>query len=309
MGLKTRKTIIVAAVESSYGVDEAPLGSDAILVSEPTITPLAGNTVSRNNARPYLGNNQQIHVGSHVQVSFKVEVAGGGAVDAPPQWSPLLQACGWSETVNAATDVTFSPISGAEPSLTLYFFRDGQKHAMTGARGTVSVEFGRDAIPYLNFAFTGLWQDPSSVADPTPDFTGWQTPILVSNVNTPTVSLHGYDCILEGLTLDMAVDVQHSDRPNEEVVQIVDRQPGGSINFVAPTLATQNFFTTAKVNTLGALQIVHGTAAGNTVTINVPRAQLLQPTYADANGETTLQANLSLIPTDAGNDEVTIVTT
>lgn len=309
MALKTRKTIVVAAIEASYGVDQAPLGSDAMLISNPSITPLAGSTVSRDNARPYLGNDQQIHVGSHVQVSFRVEIAGGGAVDTPPQWSALLQACGFTESVNAATDVTFAPMSGAEPSLTLYFFRDGQKHAMVGARGTVSIEFGRDGLPYFNFTFTGIWVDPASVADPTPDFTGWQTPLPVSRVNTPTVQLQGHDCILENLTLDMAVQVQHSDRPNEEVVNIVDRQPGGSVNFIAPTLATQNFFTTAKANTLGALSVVHGTAAGNIVTISAPNAQLLQPTYSDANGETTLQANLSLIPSSAGNDEISIVTT
>lgn len=309
MGLKTRKTIILAAVEASYGVDEAPLGSDAILVTEPTITPLAGGTVSRNNARPYLGNSQQIHVNTHVQVSFQVEIAGGGAADTPAPWSILLQACGGDESINAGTSVVNGLISGSEPSLTLYFFRDGQKHALVGAHGSVSLEFSRDNIPYYNFTFTGMWVDPSSVTDPTPDFTGWQTPLPVTNVNTPTVSLHGYACILESLSIDLGVDVQHADRPNEKRVSIVDRQPAGSISFIAPALSVQNFFTAAKANTLGALQIVHGTTAGNIVTLDAPQVQLLEPTYGDANGETLIQANLALIPTDAGNDELTITTT
>lgn len=310
MALKTRKTIVVAAVEASYGVDESPVGSDAILISEPTITPLAGSTVSRNNAKPYLGNDQQIHVGSHVQVGFKCEIAGaGGVVDDVPQWATLLRGCGFAGSINAGVDYSLSPISENEESLTLYFFRDGQKHAMLGARGSVSIDFNRDSIPYFNFTFTGLWVDPATVAAPTPDFTGWTVPLPVSNVNTPTVSLAGYDCILESLSLDMAIQVQHSDRPNQERVSIVDRQPGGSINFVAPLLSTENFFTSAKANTLSALSIVHGTAVGNTVAISVPRAQLLQPTYGDSSGEVTLQASLSLIPSDTGNDEITITTT
>ena len=49
MALYTRKTIIVAATESTYGTDATPAGSDAILVTEPTITPMMGNTVERNN--------------------------------------------------------------------------------------------------------------------------------------------------------------------------------------------------------------------------------------------------------------------
>ena len=101
MSLKTRKTIILAKVETTYGTDATPDGTNnAILVTEPTITPLAGSTVSRNNARTYLGNNQHIHVGSHVQCSFKVELAGGGAVDTAPPWGELLEGCGMAETVN-----------------------------------------------------------------------------------------------------------------------------------------------------------------------------------------------------------------
>lgn len=309
MGLKTRKTIILAAVEASYGVDEAPLGSDAILVTEPTIIPLAGGTVSRNNARPHHGSSQQIHVNTHVQVSFQVEIAGGGAVDTEPPWGRLLKACGWDGAPDAGVNYAFSLISENEPSLTIYFFRDGQKHAMVGARGTVSIAFNGNNLPYFNFTFTGMWVDPSSVADPTPDFTGWQTPLPVSNVNTPTVSIYGYACVLESLSIDLSVDASHKDRPNETNVPIVERQPAGSISFVAPALSVQNFFTAARNNTLGALQIVHGTTAGNIVTLDAPQVQLLEPTYGDANGETLIQANLALIPTDAGNDELTITTT
>ncbi|MCG8004699.1 MAG: hypothetical protein JAY88_14765 [Candidatus Thiodiazotropha lotti] len=310
MGLKTKKSIVVAALEANYGVDENPGGADAVLISKPKITPLAAGTVSRDNSRPYLGNDQQIHVGVHVQVGFMVEIAGAdGAVDDEPPWAILLKACGFTGAPNVGVDYTVTPISDNEPSLTLYFFQDDQKHAMLGARGTVSIEFNKNSIPYFNFQFKGLWVDPETVSAPTPNFNGWAEPIDVSRVNTPTVTLGGYDCILEQLTLNMAVKVEHSDRPNEEVVKVVDRTPAGSIKFVAPVLSTENFFTSAKANTLSALQIVHGTASGNIVSINVPRAQLLQPDYGDADGEVTLDANLSLIPTDAGNDEISIVTT
>lgn len=310
MALKTRKTIILAKVESTYGTDATPDGTNnAILVSEPSITPLAGGTVSRNNARPYLGASQEIHVGSHVMVSFKCEIAGGGGVDTPPPWGVLLEGCGMAETINASTSVEYDPISASEDSLTIYFHRDGQKHALTGARGTFTVEINKNAIPYLNFSFTGIYNAPASTADPTPVFTAWQTPIPVSNTNTPTVALHSYDCILESCTIDMGIQIQHSDRPNEEVVNLLDRDVGGSITFSAPTLTAKNFYTIAKANTLSTLSLVHGTATGNIVTISSDYVQLLNPTYGDVNGETTLQANLKFVPSDSGNDEIQITTT
>lgn len=310
MSLKTRKTIIVAATESTYGVDATPAGSDAILVSEPTITPLAGNTVERNNVQPHFGAFQQIHVGSHVMVQFRVEIAGNATEDTAPLWGKLLEASAFAETINTGTDIDYDPTSteASIDSLTLYFFRDGQKHAMTGARGTVTLEFTKQQLPYFNFTFTGLWVDPASVADPTPVFTGWVTPIPVSNVNTPTVQLHGEDIILESLSIDIGNSVIHDDRPNEEAVKINDRQVTGSISFVAPTLSTKNYFTTAKANTLGALTLQHGTADGNKVTISSSTVQILQPTYADVNGETVINANLVFVPSASGDDEIQITT-
>jgi hypothetical protein len=308
MALYTRKTIIVAAVESTYGVDATPTGSDAILVSEPTITPLAGNTVERNNARPYLGGFQQIHVGTHVMMQFSVELAGNPTEDTAPKWGNLLEGCAFVETINTGTDIDYDPTSAAASmeSLTFYFFRDGQKHAMTGARGTFTLNYPKNDLPRFTFSFTGIWVDPASVADPTPDFSGWQTPIEVSNANTPTVSLHGQDIILESLNIDCGNTVVHHDRPNEEAVKITDRAMTGSIVFQAPTLTTYNYFTTVKANTLGALSIQHGTADGNKVTAGGPQVQILQPTYSDVDGETMISANLSIIPTSSGDDDFQI---
>lgn len=306
MALKSRKTLILAKVEVTEGTDVTPDGTnDAILVSNVSLTPLAGDTVSRDNMRSYLGNSQQIHVGSHVQVSFDVEVAGSGTAATPPPWGPLLEGCGMEETIT--TSVAYTPISTGEDSMTMYIHKDGQKHAMVGARGTFSINLSKAGIPKISFTFTGLWVDPASASDPTPVFTAFQSPIPVSLVNTPTVTLGGYDAILENVSMDMAIQVVHSDRPNEEKVSITDRQPSGNISFIAPALSDKNYFTIAKANTEQVMQIIHGTAAGNIVTFDTPKAQVLQPTYGDINGEVSLQAGLALNP-DSGDDELTITT-
>ncbi|MEW8027848.1 MAG: phage tail tube protein [Candidatus Thiodiazotropha sp.] len=301
-----RKTLILAAVETVPGVDEVPTATDAIVIADPNITPLAGSTVSRNNTRPFLGNNQHIHVGSHVMMDFKVEVAGsGGAVDDEPMWGRLLRGCGMPGAPNAGVSYDFTPDSDSTDTLTLYFFKDGQFHPMIGARGTFSIEIGKNQIPYFNFTFTGLWVDPSSAANPVPVYSQ-PTPLPVSNVNTPTVSLHAHDAVLENLTINYGNQVVHSDRPNEEIVRITDRATDGNISLVAPALSVKNFFTTAKANALGAMSIVHGITATNIVSFSSSRAQILSPTYGDANGEATLQAGMSFIPTDAGDDELLI---
>lgn len=307
MALKFRKKVILAKVESTYGVDAAPTGSaNAILVHALEISPMEGDTISRDLVRPTLGNDQQIHVGTHVKVNFDVEAAGSGSAGAAPAYGPLLRACGLAETINAGTDVQYDPVSGGEESATLYFHLDGQKHALLGARGTLSLSMDPKGIPYFRFAFTGLWVDPASVADPTPDFSAFQTPLAVTNANTPTFSLHGISPNLLSFGFDQNNEVVYRNVVGEESVQIVDRAPGGNVTIEAPALSTFNAFTTAKANTLGALQLVHGTAAGNIVQFDAGQVQLLQPKYGESDGIATLQMDLSFVPTSAGDDDFKI---
>ena len=307
MALKARKAIIVAEIESTKGTDATPDGADAYLISNVVLTPLAGPTVSRDNLRSYIGANQHIHVGTHVQLTFDAEVVGGGAVDTAPKWGKLVRACGWDETINASTSVVYDPLSDNEETVTIYIYMDGQLHPITYVHGSFSMNFAALAYPKFSFAFTGIYNAPSTSAAPTPTYPT-QDPLPVSNTNTPTVQYDSYDAILQSATLNMNVNVVHTDRPNEEKVQIVDRTPGGSMSLQAPVLSTKNFFTIAKANTEAALAITHGTAAGNIVSISAPKTQLLSPSYGDENGELMLTTDLSINP-NAGNDEFVITTT
>lgn len=310
MALLARKKILLAKAEVSYGTDPTPTGaSDAIQTSDLSITPLAGPTVSRNLDRATLGNDLQIQVGTFVELSFKVEIAGGGAVDTAPAYSVLLQGCAFSETVNASTSVEFDPVSASIDSLTMYFHHDGQLHKLTGARGTVSLSLDAGIIPVYNFSFTGLYNAPSSTTDATPDFSAFQTPVPVNNTNMTTFSLHSEDLTMISCSIDIANEVVYRNVVGNESVEIIDRAVSGSVTFEAPAISTKDWFTTAVNSTTGALSIVHGTSAGNIVTISASDVQIISPTYGESDGISTLTANLSFVPSGSGNDEIQITTT
>lgn len=306
MALKWRKRVVLAKVESTYGVDASPVGANAILVRNLTITPMAGETVKRGLIRPTLGSEPEIHVGTHVEVDLEVEFAAAGTAGGIPGWGVLLQGCGFSETVTAGVDCTYKPVSSGEKSLTIHFHIDGQRHVLTGCRGSVKVAVDTKKAPGLAFKFLGLWSDPASVADPTPDFSTFQTPLIVSNATTPTLDIHGYSAVTYALDLDMGVKVIHQDVINYAGVDILDRAPSGSLKIQAPPLATKNFFTLAKSETFGPLAFEHGTTGGRIVRIDCPRVQLLKPGYGEQDGVAILNLGLSLLPTDTGNDEITI---
>ena len=52
MALLTRKRLILAETEGSYGVDPSPDGADAILVRDLSITPQQSDVVNRDLVRP-----------------------------------------------------------------------------------------------------------------------------------------------------------------------------------------------------------------------------------------------------------------
>lgn len=309
MALLFRRKVILAKTEVTYGTDPTPTGaSNAILTSNLSITPIQANMLDRNLDRVELGNDISIHDGVHVACSFDVELAGSGAAGTAPGWSPLIQACGFDETITASTSVAYQPVSTGFSSVTIYYNIDGQQHKMTGCRGSVSFNISTGGLPMLSFSMTGLYNAPSSVAMPTADVSGFVQPVAVNDTNTTTATLHSETLVCESFSCDMSNDVQYRNLVNDEKVIIVDRAPSGSVSFEAPALSTKNWFTTAVANTTGALQIVHGTTAGNIATFDAPAVQVTEPNYNDSQGQAMITGNLRFIP-NTGDDEVVLTLT
>lgn len=308
MPLLARKKLILAKVETTYGTDAAPTGAaNAILTRNLSITPLAGDTVGRNTNNGNLGNELQIQVGQYVEISFEVEFAGAGAAGTAPKFGPLLTACAFTETLNASVSAVYAPTSTVAnfKSMTIYFHHDGQKHALTGARGSFSLSLTPGTIPAFAFKFTGLYTTPASVVDPTTTLTGFQTPLAVNKTNTPTFSIQSTTPTLYALSIDLANEVVYRNVVGAESIEMVDRAPSGSVTIESPTITSKNWFTTALASTTGAMQLIHGTAAGNIVQLDAPAVQVFQPRYGEQQGISTLEMGLAFVPS-AGNDELTI---
>jgi hypothetical protein len=317
MGL-TRKQLILVKKETTYGTDATPTNAlNAVLTGDISITPLAGDSVQRNVIRPYFGNSQNIMVTKYVTIDFEVELAGSGTAGTAPQFSALMQACGFAETIVAVTSVTYLPttltsVTQTGTSASIYFQRDGIKHVLLGARGSFNIDMTVKQLPKLKFTFTGLLGTISDSVLSTAGlaYTG-VAPVAVSSTNTTPVTIHGHTPVMESFTLDVANDVKYRALVGSESVIIADRKPKGTIKFEQPTLATKDFFTIAQNSTLDTLSITHGLTAGNIVKIESATNGLGidAPKYADNDGVVMLDIGLTFIPTNAGNDEIKITLT
>lgn len=312
MSLLTRKRTILAKTEAVYGTDPVPTGAaNAILISDLTILPLDSELASRDLVRPFLGHSEQIPVAVSAQAEFSSEIAGSGTAATAPAWGPLLRGCGFSETIIPAPDpeprVEYRLVSAAFDSVAIYANVDGVLHKMIGARGNVSLDMSARIIPRFRFTFRGLFVPIVDAAAPVVDFTAWKKPLPVNKVNTSGLTLHGFaGGVMSALTLDLANAVNFRSLVGQELVQITDRQPAGSITLEAVPIATKDWFTAAKDAVTGAFSVTHGLTAGNKIRVTAPAVQLTNPQYQDLDGIQMLQMGTLFTPTSAGNDELVI---
>nr|MBL8412715.1 hypothetical protein [Dechloromonas sp.] len=201
-----------------------------------------------------------------------------------------------------------APVSTGFESGTIYFNLDGVLHKLTGARGSVALDFTRNGRPAMKFSFTGLFNTVADAASPTVTLTAWQKPLAVNRTNTPTLTLHGNAGRVHSLTCDMANNIVFREMIGAAMgeVLLTDRKPVGQIVMEAVTVASKDWWSSIKNITTGALQLIHGTVPGNKFQIDAPNIQLISPQYQDQDGIAMLQCGLVFAPGAAGNDEIKI---
>ena len=307
MPMLFRKLALLAKNETTYNTDAAPTGAaNSILARNVNITPMEAQTEERGHMQPYLGHAGEVLVAFWGKIEFEVEVAGAGAAGTAPKYGPLLRGCSMAEVVSAGTKVTYTPVSAGFESVSLYFYLDGVLHKFTGSRGSVSWAFNARAIPQFKFTYTGIFVPVADAALPTVDYSAFVTPLAVNKVNTPTFTVHGHTAVAQSLSFDIANDVKYRNLINYEGVDNIDRAPVGEMVIESTLMATKNWFTVAKDMTTGAINLVHGTAAGNIVQFQAPAAQITNPRYSEVDGIAMLTAGIKYKPTSAGNDEFSL---
>jgi hypothetical protein len=316
-----RNTVILAKLETTYGVDSVPTGAaNALLVSAVSITPLVADNVPRDLVRGYLGGSEQLVGLRRVEMNMTVELAGSGTPTTAPAWGPLLQACGFAGAAGTAS-FDYTPVStfGASSSVTIYYYLDGQLHILRGARGTFTLNLGMGERPVMNFRFLGIDGGLTAAANATSTLTAWRTPVAVVDANSPGlrfgavtytastgVVASGTVYISRGLQIDAGLNPTFQGLLGEESVEITEREVTGSMSLNLTAADAVSFMTAVKANTLGALGFTHGTVAGNIIVVHAPAVQRINPTVDDFNGQALHTYQLRMVPV-SGNDELRIV--
>jgi hypothetical protein len=312
MPLLYNKRVLLAKTEATYGTDPTPTGAaNAILVRNLEIQPVDAEQVNRDLVKPYFGADDILISNVRSRITFEVEIAGAGAAGTVPKYGPILKACGMSETVAAASKVTYAPVSESFSSCTIYVNIDGVQHKVTGCRGTVSLNMTVGQIPVYQFELMGIYNGPTDVSFSSVSavYTGFQAPRIFNNTNSSAFQFHSYAAELQSLELQIGMDMVYRELVgNTKEVLLTDRNTSGTVQFDAITMATKNYFTAATSSTTGNCTVTHGVAAGNTVKLTVPRANITTINYAEQNGITQYTVPFAALPSNngTGDDEFSI---
>jgi hypothetical protein len=268
----------------------------------------------RMNERPAVRANigmlQHVFGGRLITLTFDVELKGSGsAVDAPPEFGPLLRACGFAQTINAATSVEYAPASTGHESVTIYYYQDGIRYILLGCRGNVTFNLETGAIGKMSFTLTG---HNGGITDQALVAPTYDTHVPEPLINVP-FTIGAYGAIINALQWDMSntvampPDISASDGYSE--IRITQRDPNGSYDPEAVLVATDDphgdlTSDASLVLTTGVI----GATAFNRYQVDMPAVYYRDISPGDRDGIRTYDLPFGMAES-TGDDEVTLTFT
>lgn len=304
--MKFKQLVLLAKIEVTEGTDPTPTGAaNAIRTRDLSIEPLVGEVLERNLDKPTFGADPGTMVGKHVKVTFKVEAAGSGAAGTAPAYGPLLRACGFTETINAAVDVVYTTLDDG-PSITLYVKQGKVLHEINGARGMLKFTDSVRNYPYFEFEFIGRYVGPiAHGTDLTPVYTAFIQP-LPFRASTVETELFGDLIGLREIAINFGQSTQMYEHSETERFIHEDRKGSADIKFEEPEIGDHDYFADIDTDTAGELSHIHGTTAGNIIEIVAPHYQPMSPKRENVQGISTLAMSGPITVGASGEVEIII---
>ena len=101
--ISMKNAVVLALIESTSGIENAPAAANAILCTDVQIDPLAGSAIDIAYVRPYFGGYPSLRVEDFVTCSVTCDLVGNANSTTPgAPYDALLQACGTAQTTAAA---------------------------------------------------------------------------------------------------------------------------------------------------------------------------------------------------------------
>src|SRR3990167_910957 len=313
----TRQTVIWCARETTYGTDPAMTGTNGLLAWDVDIT-IAGEQLEREALRDTLSPLSSVNGIKECELTFKTEWKGIGAHPGTAanisafELDRLLSGCSFDTGTISGTAITYALTSNDNTMKSLSFYvhvgdsSAGNRHKITGARGTVKLPLQAGQYAKPEWTFKGLYNSVISATLPTLTGLGNVVPQPVYN---SSFQISGFSPVSSAAEIDLGVDVVRRDSLNAAAgvhsFRITGRKPQFNFDVDAVVESSNPFWGDWDANVVDTFGVTIGTNAQNRCEIT-GYYQINQPKYGDADGVRKYDIEASLVSsnTATGNDEI-----
>ena len=315
----TRQTVIWAKRESIYGTDPAMTSSDGLLAWDVNLD-IKGEQLLRDVMRDTLSPLGHVIGMKEVELTFKTELKGIGAHPgttanlAVYDFDRLISGCSFNTGVISGTQITYSLVSNDSTMNSLSFYvhlgdsNAGNRHKITGARGSAKFNLNAGKYGEVEWKFNGLYNAVIAATLP-----GLQS---VSSLQPPIVynssfQIGGFSPVCSSAEIDLGVNVVRRDSINSAAgvhsFRITGRTPKLSFDADAVVESSNPFWGDWDGSVQDTFSVTIGTNAQNRIDIT-GYYDYIQPKYGDADGVRKYDIEAAIVSSNStsGNDEITI---
>lgn len=309
----TKKSVLLAKVETTYNQDAGPTAADDAISIEDFTPKVDGKVLDRNNYRQSLSPLQHVIGRIVAEFSFTTELKGAGAVysaSVKPETAALFRGAGMSETIDTtpgSEKIEYAPVSDGFESLTMYVYIDGILLKATGCRGTFDIDLEAGEYGKVKWNFKGVFVSVTDVGFPAATFDATLPPIVQSTGLTlgsyasATVTKVGFmmNC---SLSEKMSVNAGAGGLAG---IELTGRGTKGGIDPDATLEAEKSWWANWKDAAAEALTMTVGDVQYNKIKFDAPKAQYSEIGIGDRDGTRKYDIPLRLAQ-NTGDDELVI---
>jgi len=264
-----------------------PVAGDVVNIEDKVLVAPKVDQKDYNELDGELGAKKSYFDDEHITTSFtiKAKLRGndktGAAPDTPPAIADLLKASGLSETVEADSDVKYTPNHGVIAPSQAAVYVDGHKRVVDGIVCDFKLSGSVGECAMVEFTAQG-YTDLAHTSEANPDVTLDAEALIIVNKVTAiaedgnTFNLKSFDFTLNNETIDIyAVSLAQFER--------VDFDPKISLTGYEDSASTA--WADLASQSLKAISIELGSGTGKTVTLKVDSARPLNNSESDDSGK------------------------
>lgn len=305
----TRRTVLWAKRETTYGTDPALSSADGVLVYDLNLE-IKGEKLDRPVLRDTLSPIAHVIGMKEVSLTFKTELKGIGAVTSIGAFEldDLLSGAGFDTGVYTGTTTVYSLTSteNAMGSVSFAVFLDeANKHKIVGARGTPKFNLKAGKYGEIEWSFQGLYV--AVAAATTPAYAGLGT-VLPPIVYNSGFQIAGFSPVCSSAEIDLGVEVVKRESLNAadgvHSFRITGRKPTMKFDADAVAESSNPFWGDWAGNVVDTYGIQIGSTPTNIIKMT-GYFEYVQPKYGDADGIRKFDCEAALVSSNAvtGNDE------